>query len=285
MDCLHSDTFFDATAAETACNTCGEVLRKQVYVSEDLVTGTDPILPNLTSRSFFNGNGHGAMKRIQTWTCIPPRERALAGVFSLIDTALEDTPYNQKIADDARIFYYTLFNTGKELHNDVLARGDTRLGLVAYCVYAACMHNGALIDNATLAAIFGIPVKSLQRGKKRYLELMRSRDAQTSGHKAVYTIEDYVRQYIGRLDLTQEQAEVIIVAAARVTAERLLTNHRPQTSAAGLCYYFLTTVGLSGDLVVGISGRAAVTLRKVASVVGLLAPYLVPREFKERLYP
>jgi transcription initiation factor TFIIIB Brf1 subunit/transcription initiation factor TFIIB len=284
MDCPHADTFFDDISAETVCNNCGEVLRRSLYVNEGAVACTDPVLPNITARSFFNGNGHSALKRIQAWTCIPPKERALAGVFSLIDTALEGTPYNQKIADDARIFYYTVFNTGKELHNDVLARGDTRLGLVAYCVYAACMHNGALIDNETLAAIFGISVKSLQRGKKRYLEIARARGVQSSGQKSAYTIDDYARQYINRMpDISHEQAEVIVVAATKAGAERLFMNHRPQTSAAGLCYYFITGVfGMSGDVLADISGRAVVTLRKVASEVDALAPYLVPHELKGR---
>jgi transcription initiation factor TFIIIB Brf1 subunit/transcription initiation factor TFIIB len=249
----------------------------------------DPLLPRSSMSSYLVGKGYNSVKRLQIWDRVPPRERSLLLVFDTMHRALQNTPFDGKILNDAKIYYYKLHNniaiantntTNTTIKKkDVLSRGDNRNGLIAHCVFAACEKNNVLLNEEELSVLFNITPAILKCGRKKYNELLLNRDIVIGGEKLYYKIIDYMQRYISHIDFTIQEKKMCIVISKRLEDIGLMKNKQPISAAAGLLYFmiWLFSKNYTKFDIAKLSGKSEPTIIKVYNILIENIKFLLPK--------
>ena len=240
----------------------------------------DPLLPRSSMSSYLVGKGYNSVKRLQIWDRVPPRERSLLLVFETMHRALQNTSYDGKILNDAKIYYFKLHNnTQKTKKKDVLSRGDNRDGLIAYCVYAACEKNNVLLNEEELSDLFNITPAVLKCGRKKYNELLLDRDIVIGGEKLYYNIIDYMQRYLSHIDFSPSEKKLCIIVSKRLDDIGLMKNKQPISAAAGLLYFmiWLFKKNYTKYDIAKLSGKSEPTIIKVYNILLENVKFLLPK--------
>ena len=192
---------------------------------------TNDLLPKSSMGSII-GNRWGDskdMRRIrmyQLWNSMPYWERTLYNVFDKIVNNTTNHGIPTKVLDDAKVLY-------KRASEKKISRGDNKEGLIASCIYFACLMNKIPRSPKEVARMFHIDSNVLTKGNARFQSLMQINvDCSNSN--------DYVARFGSRLNLNYDDIQKCKDLACKLDELEVVSENSPTSVAAGAIYYFTT---------------------------------------------
>lgn len=166
------------------------------------------------TRASRSGIGAVMMSKHQSWNALTYRERSLCKVFELISARTAVFNIASSIVQEAKQMY-------KQVSVGRIFRGDSRIAVIAACVYMALRSSHVPRSVGEVAEIFDVSSRSAMiRGCNMFHEAMpRNLECSESG--------DFVARFCCRLGMTQELTQVCRVVVARVDALFLVTDCTP----------------------------------------------------------
>ena len=197
---------------------------------------TNDLLPKSSMGSII-GNRWGDskdMRRIrmyQLWNSMPYWERTLYNVFDKIVNNTTNHGIPAKVLDDAKVLY-------KKASEKKISRGDNKEGLIASCIYFACLMNKIPRSPKEDARMFHIDSKVLTKGNARFQSLKQINvDCSNSN--------DYVARFGSRLNLNYEDIQKCKALACKLDELEVVSENSPTSVAAGTIYFFITKNNLT----------------------------------------
>jgi transcription initiation factor TFIIB len=196
---------------------------------------TNDLLPKSSIGSII-GNKWGDSKDMrqirmyQFWNSMPYWERTLYNVFDKIVNNTSNHGIPTKVLDDAKVLY-------KKASEKKISRGDNKEGLIASCIYFACLMNKIPRSPKEVARMFHIDPNVLTKGNARFQSLMQINvDCSNSN--------DYVARFGSRLNLNYDDIQKCKSLASKLDNLEIVSENSPTSVAAGTIYYFTTKMNI-----------------------------------------
>lgn len=200
--------------------------------------GVDPSRCGMPTSSLLPNSSFGSMvasrrgetrelrrvRLFQMWNSMPYWERTLYQVFETISIHAHQYGITQKILEDAKHLY-------KQASEKKISRGANKEGLIASCVYFACMLNHVPRHPKEVAKMFHIPTETLTKGIARFQQLMPTSVATADS-------ADYVGRFGSQLQMSWADIEACKRLARRFDEIEVVSQNAPTSIAAGAIYYF-----------------------------------------------
>jgi len=191
---------------------------------------TNNLLPHSSLGSMVGGrwNDNRDNRRIRQfnmWNSMPYWERTLYSVFEKLSSNASTHGITGKILDDAKIFY----KTASEMK---ISRGDNKDGLVASCLYYACLVNKCERSTKEIAHIFNIESSVLTKGNSRFQEYMHI-NVPASGP------DDFIRRFGTRLNMHYDDVCKCKAITQRIDELEIISENALTSAAAGVLYFYV----------------------------------------------
>lgn len=166
------------------------------------------------ARASRSGIGAVMMSKHQSWNALTYRERSLCKVFELISARTAVFNIASSIVQEAKQMY-------KQVSLGRIFRGDTRVAVIAACVYMALRSSHVPRSIGEVAVIFEVSSRSAMiRGCNLFHEaLPRNLDCSESS--------DFVARFCCKLGMTLEVIRTCKLVVARVDELFLVTDCTP----------------------------------------------------------
>jgi len=216
----------------------------------------DPLLPSSSLSTIMSGK-NSQLKRLQTWSSIPYKERSLKQVFDIITNVCNELKLNQSVIQLSKSLYHSI----KE-HQ--LSRGRNRNALLSACIYNSCKACGVKILPDTIYKYFGLEFCDLCEGHKTLSELLVY-----SKHKIEIKPSDwndFLERYCIELQFNNNQIKEIMNLAEKINELSILKKHIPQSFASGVLYYYIQQKNLKHiqkEQIIQICDISKVTIEKI----------------------
>ena len=128
------------------------------------------------------------------WNAMPYNERTLWNVFDKLTGVSLSNGIPQKIIDDAKVLY-------KKASEKKISRGNNKQGLIASCIYHACLMNNLPRSSKEIAKMFDIDPIVLNKGNSRFQTLLQINVSSSSPL-------DFISRYCSNLDMKMEDIEI-----------------------------------------------------------------------------
>lgn len=190
------------------------------------------------------------IRKLQTWTSMPYSERKLLNVFEKFTNNTNNMGISGKVLYDAKIMY-------KNVSSLKISRGDNNDGLIASCVYYACIINKVPRSVKEISDMFNISQVVLTKGNSRFQKLNPMNVYSTSPH-------DFISRFGSILNMSQEDIISCIELSKFLYNEDIIRDNSPTSSAAGiLSYYcFKKKLDITKKYIANICGVSEVTVTK-----------------------
>ncbi len=177
-------------------------------------------------------------------------------------TDLANFPFSDDIKHRADVIYNAMGSPTKRI--------KSRQMLLFFCVYSAHKELGISADPIKLGKYFGLTPGEVQKTNSMFSPLQTGYRVQDKFYSPLELVPDICRD-IG----ISEETILDILASSKETLERnpQLYQSSPQTIAAGLVSYYITTRGIqiaNRDDIVRATGRSIVTISSTRDRIALL---------------
>lgn len=192
---------------------------------------TNELLPKSSMGSII-GNRKGDskdMRRIrmyQLWNSMPYWERTLYNVFDKIVNNTSNHGIPAKVLDDAKVLY-------KKASEKKISRGDNKEGLIASCIYYACLMNKIPRSPKEVARMFHIDVNVLTKGNARFQSLMQINVECSNSN-------EYIARFGSRLNLNYTDIQKCKDLAQKLDDLEVVSENSPTSVAAGTIFFYVT---------------------------------------------
>ena len=253
------------------CNTCSKIIdividssaEWRYYGSDDNKSGdpsrcglpTNTLLPKSSLGSVVGGYGKDSkdlqcVRRLQVWNSMPYYERKLLMVFDKITSNTTNYGIPSKVLYDAKVLY-------KQASAKKISRGDNNEGLIASCLYHACIINNIPRSTKEIADMSNITQVVLTKGNSRFQTLMHINMVCSSP-------KDYMSRFGSQLNLSMKQISECIKLSEFLEKEEIINDNSPISSSAGIIYYYDSyfKYNVSKKLIAKICGVSEVTITK-----------------------
>jgi transcription initiation factor TFIIB len=190
---------------------------------------TNDLLPKSSLGSVIGGRrgDNRDIRRIrmyQMWNSMPYWERTLYAVFEKLanNTANHGVPL--KVIDDAKVLY-------KRASERKISRGDNKDGLIASCIYYACLMNKLPRSPKEVARMFHIDPNILTKGNARFQTLLQM-NVESS------TPADYIARFGSKLKMDYNDIQACKVLAKVLDDLEIVSENAPTSVAAGALFYY-----------------------------------------------
>ena len=233
------------------CKNCSSIVSKVIentaewryYGNEDNRDGdpsrcgmpTNNLLPKSSIGSMI-GSGYKdsidmrIIRKFQMWNSMPYDERTLWNVFDKMTANTINNGIPQKVIDDAKVLY-------KKASEKKISRGDNKDGLIASCIYHACLLNKIPKSSKDIALMFNISHVTLNKGNTRFQTLLQ---INVSSPDPI----DFISQYGNNLNMPIYDINKCKELVKLIEANEIMNDNSPTSSAAGILYYYSTVKGL-----------------------------------------
>lgn len=258
---------------EHVCRECNVVQSRVIddgaewryYGAEDN-RGTDPsrcgmptnhLLPKSSLGSMIGYQCRGkdnrdirSIRRFLLWNSMPHWERTLYQNFELLQGAGISQGISMKIIEDSKI----LFKNASQMK---ISRGDNKDGLVAACMYYACMINKVPRSTKEIAKMFKLDPNILTKGNARFQELLKI-NVDCSG------ADDFILRFGSNLNMNWGDIQKCKKLAKIIEDLEIVSENAPTSVAAGTiflyCHY--KEIDYSKKQISDICGVSEVTITK-----------------------
>lgn len=190
---------------------------------------TNDLLPKSSIGSVIGGRrgDNKDIRRIrmyQMWNSMPYWERTLYGVFDQLANNTANHGIPAKILDDAKVLY-------KRASERKISRGENKEGLIASCIYYACLMNKLPRSPKEVARMFHIDPNILTKGNARFQTLLQM-NVETSNP------DDYIARFGSNLKMDYQDILQCKELAKKLDDLEIVSENAPTSVAAGAIYYY-----------------------------------------------
>lgn len=190
---------------------------------------TNDLLPKSSLGSII-GSRRGDnrdMRRIrmyQMWNSMPYWERTLYNIFDKLTNNTTNHGIPSKVIEDAKMLY-------KRASEKKISRGDNKDGLIASCIYYACLINKLPRSPKEVARMFHIDPNVLTKGNARFQILLQINVDSSNP-------DDYVTRFGSRLNMNYLDVQKCKEFAKKIDELEIVSENAPTSVAAGALYYY-----------------------------------------------
>jgi transcription initiation factor TFIIIB Brf1 subunit/transcription initiation factor TFIIB len=191
-----------------------------------------------------------SIRRFLLWNSMPHWERTLYQNFELLQAAGNSQGISTKIIEDSKI----LFKNASQMK---ISRGDNKDGLVAACMYYACMINKVPRSTKEIAKMFKIDLNILTKGNSRFQELLKI-NVDCSG------ADDFIQRFGSNLNMNWEDIQKCKKLAKIIEELEIVSENAPTSVAAGTIYLYCNSSNIeyTKKHISEICGVSEVTITK-----------------------
>ena len=164
------------------------------------------------------------IRRFQMWNSMPHSERALYAVFEQIRNNTVKYGIPSKVVDDAIVLY-------KKASETKISRGENKEGLIASCIYHACLLNKIPRSGKEVAQMFNIDPIVLTKGNTRFQSLLKL-NVDSAGP------DDFIARFGSQLNMDYDDIRKCQAFVKRLDEMELVSENAPTSVAAGALYYY-----------------------------------------------
>lgn len=191
-----------------------------------------------------------SIRRFLLWNSMPHWERTLYQNFELLQGAGISQGISAKIIEDSKI----LFKNASQMK---ISRGDNKDGLVAACMYYACLINKVPRSTKEIAKMFKLDPNILTKGNARFQELLKI-NVDCSG------ADDFISRFGSNLNMNWEDIQKCKKLAKNIEDLEIVSENAPTSVAAGTIYFYChhTEIDYTKKQISEICGVSEVTITK-----------------------
>jgi transcription initiation factor TFIIB len=299
VDCGEDN--FVKISGEVICTKCGNIsdgildynAEWRYYGSEDSKYSdptrcglpTNDLLPqsSLGSTISFKSGESYEMRKIRNyhlWNGMPYKERSLYNVFDSIQVIAVNGGIPSCIIEEAKILYSKISETK-------ISRGFNRKGIIATCIYKACLLQGSPRSTQEIAKIFKLDNKHMTRGCKNFDSIMNIHNQDNasiniSGSNAI----DFVNRFCSNLNLGSKILEICKYVCNKTEEYNLVSKCIPPSVTAGSIFLVcnLLNINISKKDISVTCEISEVTISKCYKELLLYHQYLLPKDIIDKLY-
>jgi len=206
---------------------------------------TNELLPKSSMGTTISNRGGGVnmnkVRRFQKWNGIPYKERSLLKVFQDITEKCVAGGLPPIIIKES----HSLYNI---IAKNKISRGGNRLGLIAACVYFACVDCNVGRSVNEISEIFKIKNTILTKGCKIFKETMyQNKNMNRVNSYKTVGIEDFLHRFCSKLGLNDEDIGNIKKIANKCKEQNIVCENTPPSMAAGCIYLYLKNKDIRKD--------------------------------------
>lgn len=216
---------------------------------------TNDLLPKSSLGSVIGGRrgDNKDIRRIrmyQMWNSMPYWERTLYGVFDQLANSVANHGIPAKILDDAKVLY-------KRASEKKISRGENKEGLIASCIYYACLLNKLPRSPKEVAKMFRIDPNILTKGNARFQTLLQI-NVESSNP------DDYISRFGSKLKMEYQDIMRCKQLAAKLNDLEIVSENAPTSVAAGAIYYYCMVheLDFSKKMIADVCEVSEVTITK-----------------------
>lgn len=166
------------------------------------------------------------IRMYQMWNSMPYWERTLYNVFDRLANNTTNQGIPSKVLDDAKVLY-------KRASEKKISRGDNKEGLIASCIYNACLINKLPRSHKEIARMFHIDANVLTKGNARFQTLLHINVDSSNP-------DDYIARFGSRLNMDYNDIQACKKFAQQLDELEIVSENAPTSVAAGALYYYCT---------------------------------------------
>lgn len=190
------------------------------------------------------------VRKLQTWTSMPYSERKLLNVFDKFSNNTSNKGISGKVLFDAKKLY-------KEVSSVKISRGDNNEGLIAACVYYACILNKVPRSIKEIAQMFNISPMVLTKGNSRFQKLNPMNVTSSSP-------QDFISRFGSNINLCKTHIDECVDLTNFLELNDIITDNSPTSTAAGIISYFCIykKLDITKKYIASVCGVSEVTVTK-----------------------
>jgi len=158
------------------------------------------------------------IRKFQMWNSMPYDERTLWNVFDKMTANTINNGIPMKVIDDAKNLY-------KQASSLKISRGDNKEGLIASCIYHACLVNDIPKSSKDIADMFNISHVTLNKGNTRFQTLLQLNVSSPSPI-------DFISQYGNNLNMSINDINKCKELVKLIEENEIMNDNSPTSSAA-----------------------------------------------------
>jgi transcription initiation factor TFIIB len=299
--CTKSELIYDSGAYY--CSSCGLFQKKmlnQKYQHNNFYnannvnpcrvgSATNILLPKSSLGSLINSKhtnyNYNKMAKYNSWNAMPYKERSQWKIFTQITEACTKNKLPKIIIEDSKIYY-------KHLSENIISRGSNRKGLIAACVFNACKKQTVPRSCKEIAEMFGIELKEITKGCKKFNELWRLVNTNSDLTKnTTYNRSsnplDYIDRFCSKLNIPIDLkyiAEIVSIKAITSIYNIVNDNTSPSISAGSIYFVcLLYSYTITKKQISDVSKISEVTISKCYKKLNMYKKYLLPKTILQEL--
>lgn len=299
--CSDSELIYDSGAYY--CSSCGLFQKKELnqkyqhnnfYNANNVNpcrvgSATNILLPKSSLGSLINSSysnyNYNKMAKYNSWNAMPYKERSQWKIFTQITEACTKNKVPKIIIEDSKIYY-------KHLSENTISRGSNRKGLIAACVFNACKKQKVPRSCKEIAEMFGIELKEITKGCKKFNELWRlvntNRDlTKNTTYSRSSNPLDYIDRFCSKLNIPVNLkyiSEIVSIKAITSIYNIVNDNTSPSISAGSIylvCLLYSYTI--TKKQISDVSKISEVTISKCYKKLNMYKTYLLPKSILHEL--
>ena len=198
---------------------------------------TNYFLPKASLGTKVQNGRFSRISMLERWGQMPYKERSLLAVLQDIEEKCKKHNIPPKVRENAKILFKHI-NDSKHLEGDNEGKNIIIRGLNRLCLIAACVFNGATLQNIPLSPkeigeIFGISEKQVTRGCRKFRDVLKKHDIlqyikSSQSHDFISR-----KSYVNKLNLETCHIDVSKKIARNVKKLDIAPDHQPRSIAAG----------------------------------------------------
>jgi len=164
------------------------------------------------------------IRMYQMWNSMPYWERTLYNVFDKLANNTSSHGIPAKVLDDAKVLY-------KKASEKKISRGDNKEGLIASCIYYACLMNKLPRSPKEVARMFHIDPNVLTKGNTRFQTLLQMNvDSSTP--------DEYIARFGSKLNMSYQDIQICKKFAKKLDDLEIVSENSPTSVAAGALFFY-----------------------------------------------
>ena len=246
---------------------------------------TNTLLPesSLGSTVSFKYGESYEMRKIRNyhlWNAMPYKERSLYNVFDGIQVRANDHGIPSCIIDEAKNLY-------KRISDIQINRGSNRSGIIASCIYKACILQACPRSAKEIAEIFKLNITHMTKGCKKFDEILNLDNQKQIciGNNTTKSI-DFIERFCSRLNLGKNIVKICKYVCEKADEYNLVSKCIPPSIAAGsiflVCNIFIKNI--SKKEISTTCKISEVTISKCYKSLLKYHKYLFPEEIINKFY-
>jgi transcription initiation factor TFIIIB Brf1 subunit/transcription initiation factor TFIIB len=166
----------------------------------------------------------GRIRRYLIWNSMPHWERTLYQIFEQLNNTGNTNGIPVKVIDDSKVFF-------KRASEMKISRGDNKDGLIASCLYYACLINKVPRSTKEIARMFKIDHDILTKGNARFQELLKVNVEASNA-------DDFISRFGSNLNMNWEDIDQCRELTKKIEDMEVVSENAPTSVAASAIYFY-----------------------------------------------